>query len=191
MKKLLLVAAVTSVLALAGCAQDALPSESAETNDASVSSLSDSDVETIAGLEAHSTRWNETVAPIVKDYNDPTIDASTWVAETGPQLRVLQGIVTKLDGEVLGISDSGVRDVFSFPVENYKQKLAALTSLVNAVATGDAAQETEATADLQTAAADGREWGLNFLDELRPYIDPDELARLLKEKGASLANIGG
>lgn len=191
MKNLLLIAALAVALTLAGCAQGANSAGSGDSGSAKSSSLSDGDVGIIAGLEVHSTRWNKTVAPIVTDYNDPTIGAATWVAETGPKLRDLQGIIMTLDSEVLGISDADVRGVFSFPVENYKEKLAALTALVNSVGVGDKSGEQKALTELQKAAAAGREWGLNLLDELRPFVDPDELARQLKEKGASLAKLGG
>jgi hypothetical protein len=90
---------------------------------------------------------------------------------------------------VLGISDSGVRSLFSEIVDNYRRKLAAATNLVNAVASGDIDAAKTAESELSAAAEEGRRLALGLLDRLRPFIDPDELSRRLRERGAELAQL--
>lgn len=175
----LLVSLLIVMAIVAGCKSD---------GDGSAS-LTDHDVDVLAGLERHTSLWNETVAPFVRDYTDPNVDADTWATAGAPQLKQMRGIVVGLDSEVLGISDAGVRAVLTEIVDNYKEKLSAATRLVNAVAAGDSDAEQAAASDLQAAAEAGRRLAEALLDRLRPFIDPDELSRRLRDKGAEIERL--
>jgi hypothetical protein len=96
-----------------------------------------------------------------------------------------------VDTHVLGITDDGVRSVFSKIVDNYKRKLAAATGLVNAAEAADVHAVKAAATELSAAAEEGRRLALGLIDQLRPFVNPDDLSRLLTEKGAELAsNLG-
>lgn len=153
--------------------------------------LTDHDVDVLAGLGEHSGKWNEIAGPFVRDYLDSSVDAETWLASADQQFRDLRGVVVRLDAEVLSISDAGVRGVLGEIVTNYKRKLAAVNDLVSAVRDGDDDAQRAAADELTVAGQEGQQIATRLLDKLREFIDPDELDRMLRERGEKLADMFG
>lgn len=188
----LLLATLVAAAAIlsAACGDDDSPSAE-ERSVGATSKLSDHDIEIVENIGQYPRRWNETVGPLVRDYIDPEVDADTWLAPTGEQLRDLRVIVVRLQSDVLRISDGGVRAVFGDIVTNYKRKLAALTSLVAAVRAGDTDVAEAASSELNAAAMEGQDLAVRLIDRLRPFIDPDELSRKLGERAKDLEDLFG
>ena len=88
--------------------------------------------------------------------------------------------------DVMAISDPGVRSVFDEFADNYSAKLEAVTGLWNAVAAADPDAEEAAGADLQAAAEEGQSLATSLLENLRPFVDPEDLTTLLQGKAADL-----
>lgn len=151
-----------------------------------VAPLSPKDQDLIDGLGVHSSRWNETLAPVVRDYYDESVNGDDWLETTTPTLEELRGIVDAFEADVLAISDPGVSSVFEELADNYTDKFNGVIDLFNAVLNGDDGAQEEAKADIKASADKGTELALNLLDNLRPFIDEDDLNDMLAEKAAAL-----
>lgn len=181
---------VVAVVLLGGCGGDDGPS-GGEKAIGATSKLSDHDAKIITDLGGHTSRWNEVVGPFIRDYIDQDVDADAWLASTGEQLRDLRVVVVRLETDVLGISDKGVRAVFGDIAANYKRKLAAATGLVAAVKAGDTEGEQAAAEELSAAAEEGQQLASSLIDRLRPYVDPEDLSRMLGDKAQDLEDLFG
>lgn len=150
------------------------------------SSLSTEDERLIDGLGDHSNHWNEAAGPFVRDYLDPNVGATEWVAAARTNVNEMRNAAISFTTDVMAISDAGVRSVFDEFADNYSAKLDAVTRLWNAVAAGDPDAEEAAGADLQAAAEEGQHLATNLLEKLRPFVDPEDLTALLQGRAADL-----
>lgn len=181
-----LVAAALALAFLTACASQTSDPSGEEQAIGATSSLSEQDGRIIDGLGEHSSRWNEAAGPFVRDYLDPNVDAHEWVDAAEAQVAEMRNAVIGFQADVMAISDPGVRSVFEKFANNYRAKLDAVTRLHNAVAGGDPAAEEIAGAGLQAAAEEGQELATSLLDNLRPFVDPEDLTTLLRDKAADL-----
>lgn len=134
-------------------------------------------------------KWNEEVAPIVRTYLDPEVSGETWVTATTGRLDGLRGIHTRMTAASMTVANAGLRDQLLAIVRNYGQKLDALTLLHHAVAEGDQTQEAAARQEISRTTAEGTELALRFLDSIRPFLDPDDLARELERRGQQASDL--
>lgn len=152
-------------------------------------SLSDHDVDVVARLGTYPRAWNEAAAPLVRDYQDPSVSADRWVSDAGEHIDDMRAAVIGLRAQVLSISDPGLRRALAPMVQSYDRKLNAVVALRLAVARGDAAAEQEAISELDAAAEEGTELAASFLDRLRPFIPPADLERRLRERGEEVGDL--
>jgi hypothetical protein len=148
--------------------------------------LSDHDREVVEGLGTYISGWNQAAAPLILDYQDPNVSAEEWVAEASQHIVSMRRAVMNFDIAVTSIEDAGLRGTLEPFVANLQDQLAAVVELHNAVARFDPAAEQAAVDHFVSASQEHERLGEELLDRLRPYIDADELRRLLQEAAERL-----
>jgi hypothetical protein len=143
--------------------------------------VSQHDIDAVGRLSGLSREWNTTVAPLIRDYMDPTVSAEAWVQASRQQLAGLRSVYTRYYAIVMSMEDEGIRSSAQELANNYKDKLAALVSLQHAVSVGDADAELAAQVGIQTAAQEGQELGMALIARMRQIIPADSVEAWLTE----------
>lgn len=118
---------------------------------------------------------------MIRDYLDPNVGAGEWVSTASDQIIAMRQAYMALEKDVMLLTDPGVRSAFTKFVENYRAKLDAVVMLHIAVSKGDQAAETDALSALEKAARFGKDLATTLVDDLRPFMSDDDVARLLAE----------
>jgi hypothetical protein len=92
----------------------------------------------------------------------------------------MRAAIAALDADILSIEDPGLRSTMRVFPELLGEQLAAITELRLAVADQDLAAGKAALRHLQRATTQRQEVGLELLDQLRPYVDPETLQGFLQ-----------
>lgn len=153
------------------------------------SSVSSADIDAFVRFSDLTGRWNRASAIFVRDYLDPNVAVGLWVQSASTQIGTLRAVWLEMQANSLAVKDSGIRALFDDFTRNYGAKLAAITSLHNAVANGDQQEEQAALRSLEAANAEAKTMAESMLERLRPYINPNTLREELTKRGRSLGEL--
>lgn len=151
--------------------------------------LSAGDADAIALFIDLPSRWNQSAAPLVRDYLDPNVPADRWVKEASTHVSELRAVYLEMQTATFAIGDPGIKTTCEELVENYRAKLDSVTALHNAVARGDQEGEQQAQHALSTASAEGHRLASAFLDRLRPYVDSQTLVSEMTKRGKAVGEL--
>jgi hypothetical protein len=142
--------------------------------------LSSHDLSVVHGLGDHVQRFNAATLPLMEDYLDPTVSAQRWVRTAEEHIAEMRASIAAMHADILSLEDPGLRSTMGVFPEVLGEQLAAITELRLAVADQDLAAGKAALRHLQRATTQRQEVGLELLDQLRPYVDPEILQGLLQ-----------
>jgi len=152
-------------------------------------SISPGDADAIAEFIDLPRRWNQSAAPLVRDYLDPNVPADRWVKGASAFIGELRAAYLEMQTTTLAIQDPGIRNTFQDITVNYRAKLDCVTALHNAVAQGNQEAEQQAQLALSEASAEGQKLAQGLLDRLRPYVDPTVLADEMRKRGREIGEL--
>lgn len=153
--------------------------------------LSAHDQDVIAGLGSYVQRFNAAALPLVTKYNDITIDDPTttfneraptgtlWAFSARRHIKEMYAATIAMRVDILSIEDDGVRESLLRIEDTMRDEVNAMVDLQSAVPFKVKA-ERRALRQLQRAAAQRQQLGIELLDRLRPYVDPATLREILQ-----------
>ncbi len=147
------------------------------------------DIDVIAAFSGLTSRWNNAVAPLVRDYLDPNVSSELWIKEASFHIGELRSIYIEMNALTFVLQDPDIRKFFKEIVTNYKAKLSGVTALHYAVAYGNETAQIEANQSISNAAAAGNRLAQTFLDRLRPYIDTKVLIYELQKRSQNIREL--
>lgn len=151
--------------------------------------LSEHDQSVLRGLSGHIRRWNIAAAPLIRDYLDTSVSVERWVRESRDDLAEMRSAQLHMTADIESIEDSGLRNTLRPFHAALKDETAAVTELHFALANLDPKAENQAIRHMNRAAAKRHRLGVALLDKLRPYVDPDELQRLLGARAGEIEDL--
>ncbi len=136
------------------------------------------------------SRWNEAAGPLVRDYLDPTIPASTWVYQARSYLNTMRVTQNSMQFVASQFQHPEFRSIYRQISLNYKRKLAATTRIHFAVANGDSEAEERGQREMQAATAEAQVLVQRLVSLSSKYYGRDnvdrELSRQIREKSAKM-----
>ncbi len=140
------------------------------------------DMQVMVDLLEYSGAWNQSTAPIVIDYLNPSVSAEAWIESTNFHLSKLRVLYLKMNASLILFENEIFRKLYSPFVANYKAKLDAFTELHSAIAAGNSKRAQDAHIALKLAAREGQRIAKEFIEVFREYIDPEVLRKIFLER---------
>lgn len=147
-------------------------------------SVRGSDLDIVDNLSQFLSKWNEAATPLVRDYIDENVSGDEWLETAGASIPEMDSARAGQRRAIESIRDSGLRVTFLPMAENYDAKFEAVTSLREAVRSGDTDAQEEAAQRMTRLGEEGQRLASELLDKLAS-ISP-EAKRYVEQRRAQM-----